>query len=170
MFLAGPFYAAAILLVVAGAQKVADPKPLVRALKTLRLPLPGPVVRLGAVAELGIGLLALLHGGVVSAAALAASYALFTGVVLLGLRRGGVLASCGCFGKRDLPPTRTHALVTGSVAVGALYVVTATPGPLHRADALLPLAFSTLALVVVGYLVLAVLPLLTLRAPARSAA
>ena len=44
-------------------------------------------------------------------------YAGFTAFVVIALRRGGVLSSCGCFGKADTPPTRAHALVTGAASV-----------------------------------------------------
>ena len=43
-------------------------------------------------------------------------YAGFTAFVVIALRRGGVLSSCGCFGRADTPPTRAHALVTGAAS------------------------------------------------------
>ena len=107
--LAGPYLASALLLVVAGAAKVRDPLPLVRALRSARLPAPVSGVRLLAAAEAVLGTTALLLGGRLTAALVAASYAAFTGFVLLVRRRGGVLASCGCFGRADTPPTTGHA-------------------------------------------------------------
>ena len=50
----------------------------------------------------------------VPALLVAASYAAFTAFVLLARSRGGVLASCGCFGRADTPPTTTHVVVTAA--------------------------------------------------------
>src|SRR5665647_3236417 len=112
MLLQGPLYAAAALLVVAGAQKVVDPAPLVRALRTTRVRVPRNAVRGVATAEVAIGLATLVWGGRAAAIGVGLSYACFTAFVLLARARGGVLASCGCFGRSDLPPTATHAVVT----------------------------------------------------------
>lgn len=162
--LAGPFLAAALLLVVAGGAKLADPLPLVRALRSARLPAPVLLVRAAAAAEVGLGLAALLTGSRATAAGVALSYAGFTGFVLLARARGGVLASCGCFGREDTPPTTAHVVVTGALAVGAGAVAVRPLGPL--ADLLpaspgagLPLLLATAALAATAYLVLAVLPL-----------
>ena len=157
MLLAGPFYAAALLLVLAGAQKAADPRPLVRAARSTGLAVPAPVVRAVAAGELLLGLAA-LAGAPGAAVGVALSYAAFTGFVLLALARGGVLASCGCFGKADVPPTRTHAAVTGALSLAALAAGGAGAVPLQ-----LPLLVATAAVAVCAYLVLAVLPLVAVR-------
>ncbi|MCW2678684.1 MAG: hypothetical protein JWM62_85, partial [Frankiales bacterium] len=60
--LAGPYLAAAALLVAAGGAKLIDPLPLVRALRSVGLPAPAPLVRAGAAAELLLGLLAAATG------------------------------------------------------------------------------------------------------------
>ena len=160
--LAGPFLAAAALLVVAGAIKVIDPAPLVRALRSLGLPhldlrRGRALVRAGAALEVGIGVAALTTGSRAAALAVAGSYALFTLVVVRGLLRGGVLASCGCFGGVDTPPTRTHAVVTAGLAAVALLVQPPAPSALT-----LPLLLAAAAVAATAYLVLAVLPLLPL--------
>lgn len=157
MFLAGPFFAAAALLALAGGQKVVDPAPLVRATKSVGLAVPPFVVRAVAGAEVVLGVAAILTGAAWTAAGVALSYAVFTAFVLLALSRGGVLASCGCFGKADVPPTRTHAFVTAGFAAAAL---TGAPGALPLE---LPLLVSTAALAVCAYLVLTALPLLASR-------
>ena len=170
--LAGPFLASAALLVVAGAGKLRSPVPLARALRLAGLPVTVPAVRVGAALEVVVGLAAVLRGSWVAAAAVAASYALFTGFVLLGLRRGGALSSCGCFGTADTPPTWTHVAVTGAFALVAGVVAVRPLGPL---PSLLgdspglggPLLVTTAAVAVTAYLVLAALPLLT---AARTAA
>lgn len=154
--LAGPYLAAALLLVLAGAQKVRDPRPLVRAARSVGLAVPAPAVRLVAALETALGLAALTTGSALVAAGVALSYAAFTAFVLLALARGGVLASCGCFGKDDTPPTRTHAAVTGALA---LVAATAPTG----AALTLALLSATVALAVTAYLALAVLPLVRLR-------
>ncbi|MCU1693272.1 MAG: hypothetical protein JWM64_2363 [Frankiales bacterium] len=153
--LAGPFLAAAALLVVAGAQKLSDPAPLVRA---LRPPGGARTVRLLAAVEVVVGLSA-GTGSRGAALAVAGSYAVFTAVVVRALLRGGVLASCGCFGRADTPPTRTHVVVTaGAVVVALLVAVDPAPVPWDVA-VLVPAA----AVAATAYLALAVLPLLPVR-------
>lgn len=163
--LAGVQLSFAALLVVAGVVKVVDPLPLVRALRSLGLPGGRRVVRMAAGAEVAIGVWVAATGSPAAATALALSYVVFTGVVVLGLRRGGVLSSCGCFGRADTPPTRLHAVLTACGAavgtVGAvrpvgdlLSLLRAQPG--HGG----PLLVTVAALASATYLAMAVLPLL----------
>ena len=161
--LAGPYLASALLLVLAGGSKLVDPLPLVRALRSARLPLPARLVRVVAAAEVVVGLAALLLGSRLAAVLLCASYLTFTGFVVLARRRGGVLASCGCFGRADTPPTTTHAVVTGTLAVVAAAVAVRPLGALP--DVLAgtpgggaPLLLATIAVAATAYLVLALLP------------
>ncbi len=165
--LAGPYLASALLLVVAGAAKVLDPLPLVRALRSARLPAPVAGVRLLAVAEAALGLAAVLLGGRVTAVLVAASYAAFTGFVLLARRRGGVLASCGCFGRADTPATTGHVVVTGALALVAAGMAVTPLGTLTEVLAAgpgagAPLVLVTVTVAVLVHGVLALLP--TLRA------
>ena len=157
--LAAPYLAAALLLVVAGVAKALDPLPLARALRTAGVPVRGPVltplVRVGAIAEAVIGASAVLQPGRFPALAVALSYAGFTAFVLRALRSGSPLASCGCFGKTDTPPTRAHVLVTGALSATALAVVVSPQGPPMG----LALLVVTAVLAYLTYLVLAVLPL-----------
>lgn len=173
--LAGPYLASAALLVAAGAAKLVDPLPLVRALRSAGLPLrqalAAPLVRLAALAELALGLVAIVTGAALAAAGVAVSYAAFTAFVLVALRRGGVLASCGCFGKADTPPTATHVVVTGALALVAGAVAARPLGPLRDLlvdgpGAGVPLLVATAAVAVTCYLVLALLPVLSPRARA----
>lgn len=152
----GVYAASAGLLAVAGAQKAVDPQPLVRALRSMRLPASKPVVRAGAVAELALGGTALLTGSRPVALLVGLSYAAFTAVVLLALRRGGVLASCGCFGKRDVPPTPAHAAVTAGFALVAL----TAPGTVGLD---VPLVLAAAATAAAAWAVMAVLPLVQVR-------
>jgi hypothetical protein len=177
--LAAPYLAAAALLVVAGVPKVADPMPLVRALRSTGLPAGGSagraLVRAFAVGEVLVGVAAVLAPGRVTAALVGVAYLAFTGFVGLALARGGVLESCGCFGKADTPPTRAHLVVTALLAVVAGTLAVAPPGgPVWTADTLTRPATSVLigfaALVaVLAHAVMAVQPLAT-PAAARSAA
>ena len=166
--LAGPYLASAALLVVAGGAKLVDPAPLVRALRSVGLPAPRLAVRAGAAGEVALGLAAALTGSALAAAGVALSYAAFTAFVLVALRRGGVLASCGCFGKADTPPTRTHVAVTAAFAGVAAAVAVRPIGPLPDLLAAqpgsgVPLLVAAAAVAGTAYLVLAVLPLLQAR-------
>lgn len=171
--LVGPLYAGAALLVLAGATKVLDPAPLRRALRSVGLTLPAAAVRAGAAAEVALGVAAVLTGSRWAALGVAVSYAAFTAFVLLALRRGGVLASCGCFGKADTPPTRVHAAVTAALALAAAGVAARPAGSLPNVLAAspgagVPLLAGVLALAVTAYLALAVLPLVDRRATVKS--
>lgn len=129
MALIGPYLAACALLVVAGAAKAARPADTARALGQLaggehwplaRLSL---LVRVGALAEAALGLAAGLLVSAPLAGTVAGSYAVFAAFVLVARARGGPLATCGCFGTPDTPPTALHAAVDGGL--GAAAVVTA---------------------------------------------
>lgn len=114
-----PFLASSALLVVAGVPKLRDPLPLVRALRGTGMPASRLLVRGVAAAEVVIGGLAIILPGSLSAALVCAAYLLFTAFVVLALHRGGVLGSCGCFGRADTVPTTAHAVLTGAAAVVA---------------------------------------------------
>jgi methylamine utilization protein MauE len=173
--MAGPYLAAAALLVVAGVPKVVDPMPLVRALRSAGLPAGRAPVRAFALAEVVVGAAALAAPGRGLAVLVAAAYLVFTAFVALALARGGVLASCGCFGKADTPPTRSHLAVTTALAGAAAALAVSPPGgPVWTADTLTRPATSVLLgfaalLAVLSHAVMAVLPLAT-PAAARSAA
>jgi hypothetical protein len=160
---AGPFLAAAGLLVVAGMPKVVDPLPLVRALRSAGLPVHRTLVRAFAVGEVVVGVAALVRPGRLPAVLVAAAYVVFTAFVVRVLTRGGVLGSCGCFGKPDTPATRTHAALTGAAALAAVLVAVDPPG-----RAWTSIDGTTVAMVglagVIGFLawqVMAVLPTTT---------
>lgn len=166
--LAGPFLASALLLVAAGATKVVDPLPLVRALHSVGVRLRKRVVRVFAAGEVLLGAAAVVIGSRLLAAGVALSYAGFTAFVALARARGGVLASCGCFGKDDTPPTRTHIAVTAAAALVAAVVAVRPLGALPdlldgQAAAGLPLLVVTAIVALLAYLVLARLPLLQAR-------
>ncbi len=121
-YLGAPYLAACLLLVLAGAPKMRDPIPLMRAIRTV-----GPYVtrrqaQTIAGAEIVVGVFGAMLPGRVTAGLVALAYAAFTGFVVLALARGGVLSSCGCFGKADTPPSRTHVVVTSGLALAAAVV------------------------------------------------
>ncbi len=150
----GLYLIACVLLVAAGLAKAARPDDTARALAAL---VPGrgmPLVRLrlavraGALAEAALGLFALALPRPVTAALVAASYLCFAGVVLAARRRGGSLATCGCFGRPDTPPTLVHVLLDLVLAIAAVVLAAAAPrqGTLvtslaHQPRAGLPLVF-----------------------------
>jgi hypothetical protein len=136
MELIGIFLVASGLLAIAGAAKAVRPEDTARALILL---LPGPLsralslkfmrraVRVGAALEAALGTTALLFPGPFTACLVAASYLLFVCVVAYAKRHGGTLATCGCFGRPDTPPTSVHLLLNIVFAATAIAVATLPP-------------------------------------------
>lgn len=163
--LAGPFIASAALLGAAGALKVARPATTARALRAVGVPGSATAVRVGAAVEVGVAGGAILAGSPPFAAAVALSYLGFAAFVLVALRRGVPLSSCGCFGGQDTPPTYGHLAFDLAAAAVALAVVLHPHGVglLHGA---LDGSFVVRALFVLltaaaawfGYVVLTLLP------------
>ncbi len=133
MELIGPYLVASALLVLAGGAKAWRPDDTARALapllpRSLRaLRRARILVRAGALAEAALGFTALVLPHPVTAALVAASYAGFAAVVALARRRGGALATCGCFGRPDTPPTMVHLLLDLALAAAAAVVAVAAP-------------------------------------------
>jgi hypothetical protein len=84
-------------------------------------------VRLLAAGEAALGVLGLAFPHRATASAVAVSYLAFTCFVLVARATGGSLATCGCFGSPDTPPTVTHAVVTLALAVASVGVALAAP-------------------------------------------
>jgi hypothetical protein len=120
--LAGPYAATAVVLLAAGVAKVVEPDDTARALVAAGLRVRGGAVRAGAVLEALLGLLALSWESPAVAAAVAGSYLAFAGFVLLAVVRRTPVASCGCFGEPDTPPTIVHVVLNLTAAVVALGV------------------------------------------------
>lgn len=130
MELIGPYLAACLLLVAAGAAKAARPGDTARAVAdTVPLPLAvlAPLVRAGAAVEGIVGTAGLAYPSPWTAGLVALSYAAFAAFVTVVLVRGGPLASCGCFGTPDTPATRLHVVVDLLLAASALWVAAAAP-------------------------------------------
>jgi hypothetical protein len=101
----------------------------------------------------------------------ALSYLAFSAFVALVLVRGGVLGSCGCFGRPDTPPTVAHLLVTLVLAASAAALAVAPPQEAvwsSLSGELLALVGFAALLAWLAYLVMAVLPATT-PAAVRSA-
>jgi hypothetical protein len=164
--LAGPFLGAAALLALGGFFKARRPGPTARALRSAGL---SPLARLArpmGMAEIVVGAGALVLGGSLLAAAVAAFYAGFAGFVALTLLRSAPVADCGCFGGTESPPTAFHlvlnlaaAAVAGAVAIGGGGGGGGLPDVL-RDQPLAGIPFLLLTAVVTGlaYAVLTVLP------------
>ena len=137
MELIGIFLIAAALLVVAGLGKVVRPDDTARALVLLgsdRSRLVDDrqrrwrwIVRTGATAEAALGLAAFAAPRPPTAALVALSYAAFACVVLVARQRGGALATCGCFGRPDTPPTLVHLVLNLVFAATAVVLAVAAP-------------------------------------------
>ena len=153
MELIGLYLIAAGLLVVAGTAKAARPNDTARAMGAL-LPSPPSLrllrygVRVGALAEAGLGVVALAFPRPATAALVALSYFCFFGVVAYARRRGGPLATCGCFGRPDTPPTALHLVIDIVLALAAVAVSAGAPSRgtlvtqlVHQPWAGLPLLF-----------------------------
>jgi hypothetical protein len=144
-----PLIVAAALLVLAGAPKVLRPRNTVGALRSVGVRVPAALVRLGGAAEAALGATVLLSGGRIPAALVAVSYLSFTAFLAVALRRGGTLASCGCLGRADTPPTVAHLVITVGLCAGAC-VAAAT-----SADALPDLTLSAASLTLLVFVSLA---------------
>jgi hypothetical protein len=151
--LIGLYLVAAGLLVVAGVGKAMRPDDTARALAVLSPGSPSlrPLrwaVRLGALAEAGLGVVAILFPRPVTAALVSFSYVCFAVVVAFARQRGGPLATCGCFGRPDTPPTLLHLVLDLALAGAAAAVAVGAPGDgslvaqlAHQPGAGLPLLF-----------------------------
>jgi hypothetical protein len=115
-----PVLAAALLLLVAGVGKLRRPSYTVGALKSIGVRTRFRSVRALGLAEVATGLAAFVAGGPVPSALIGLSYLGFTGFLVLALRKGGAVSSCGCLGRPDTPPTRTHAALTTALGIAAL--------------------------------------------------
>jgi hypothetical protein len=116
-----PFLAATVLLGGAGVAKLHRPDFTARALASAGLGFVGHrrIVRLGAVTEVLVAVAALIWPGPLTGALVALAYLAFAGFVLVALRSGWPLSSCGCFGRPDSRPTYTHVVLNTAAAAAA---------------------------------------------------
>jgi hypothetical protein len=134
-----PHAVAAVVLCVAGLAKLRTPAPAARAVGAAVA-----AVRAFAVLELGLGAWALLNGGALSSALMAALYAAFSGLTIVLWRRG---RSCGCFGSEPTPASPLQSLVSASLA---LLCVACAAASVHPAAWISGRPAGTVAILVLG--------------------
>jgi hypothetical protein len=132
MELIGLYLIGAGLLCVAGAAKALRPDDTALAMAALvpgrpPLRLVRAVVRFGALAEAALGAVAIVFPRPATAALVAVSYLAFFAVAAYARWRGGPLATCGCFGRPDTPPTALHLSI--DLALAAVAAVVAVDAP-----------------------------------------
>ena len=153
--LTAPALVVAALLALAGAQKLLDPTMTVGALRALRLPVSPLLVRGGSAVELVLGLAAITVGGARLWWLVAASYVAFAAFVLLALRRGTMIGSCGCFGREETPPHVIHVVL--DVGLAGVAVAMAIWSPAAPLEALIDRPGEAVAIVAAAVLALALL-------------
>jgi hypothetical protein len=112
---------AAVLLVLTGAAKLADPEPTMGALEAAALPARRRWAMGLGLLEVAAGVPALIWGGL-WALPVAVLYVGFAGFVAWALRLRIPIQSCGCFGRPDTPPTVFHAVFNLMVGAAAVWV------------------------------------------------
>lgn len=124
------FAAAAILLVIAGASKIASPYMAQASLSTAGLPAPLTGVRLLALCEAAIGTAALIEPSTPTAVAAALAYGVFCLFTVRLLRMAGEGIDCGCFGGTGSEVSRVHVTLNAAAfAVCVAAAIAPPPGP-----------------------------------------
>lgn len=161
--LSGVVIAAALVLVVAGAAKIARPEGTVGAIRSAGLRVPSAAVTALGAAEITLGAVVVAWAPPVATVAMAATYAGFAlfSVRLLTVRGAG--ASCGCFGQADSPVHGIHVAVNLAIA-GT--VAAATLGGRVSAVPEVPVLVAVASVVLAAALILALtlLPQLLIEA------
>jgi uncharacterized membrane protein YphA (DoxX/SURF4 family) len=130
----------ALLLIVTGTAKLRRPTDTARALAAMRLPFPGLLTQLVAIAEVTIGVGGFVVGTSTLFAAQALLYALFLAWVATAIAKDIPIASCGCLGREDTPPYVGHLILNGFgvlASVGAAITGTIPVGGFLEVAALL---------------------------------
>jgi Methylamine utilisation protein MauE len=155
---AAPFLGSALVLVAAGGAKVIRPEDTARALHVAGWRVDRNVVRAGAVGEALVGLAAIAFPGPLTGGLVAASYLAFSCFVVVAVRRGWPLSSCGCFGRPDSQPSYQHATLNAAAAAIAIWWSAAAPTGLrsvvsHQPWHGVPLLFTVLVIAGLAYAV-----------------
>jgi hypothetical protein len=127
-----PFLAATAALGLAGVAKLARPDDTARALAAAHLPHHRRLVRVGAVGEVAVAVAAVAVPGPVTGALVAVAYAAFGVFVVMALRRGWPLSSCGCFARPDARPSWQHAVLNGGASLAAAWWAAGAPARIAR--------------------------------------
>jgi hypothetical protein len=167
----GPFLAISILLAVAGSMKIYRPAYTTGALRAVGIPAGDGTVRLLGLGEVVVGIGAVVTGGPMGAAAVGLCYLGFTVFVLIALRSGTPIASCGCFGSPDTPPGIGHVVLDVVATVVAFATALVAPGPWEGMtgvglSTLVPFLLFTGATVYLLYAIVNILPQRPTRAVA----
>jgi len=117
-----PFTSAALLLAIAGVQKLRDPHSLSRALRLARLPNGTYVVRCLAAVEVVAAIGATIVHHRLLPLIVAALYLSFAVFVTSALARGLPIESCGCFGRADARPSAAHVALDAFAATISVLV------------------------------------------------
>jgi hypothetical protein len=157
------FSAAAVLLVIAGAAKIASPYMAQASLSTAGLPAPLDVVRALALGEAAVGAAALLEPSTITAALAALAYGVFCLFTLRLLRMADAGIDCGCFGGAGSEVGGVHvALNAAALAVCATAAVAPPPDlgwVLHRTPlTAIAVCVGTGAIAYASFLAFTVLP------------
>jgi len=156
--LIGTYLVACVLLVTAGAAKALRPGDTARALaamleaRSIRGARPGVLrtaVRLGALAEAVLGIVAIALPRPLTATLVGASYVAFAGVVTYARATGSPLATCGCFATPDSPATLLHVALDVLLGAAALVVASGAPHTGSIRDVLAHQPLGGVALLVV---------------------
>jgi len=124
----GPFAIATVLLAVGGFGKAVRPGDTARALDgVFTRHVPSWLVRVGGALECALGVVALVTADRWTAALVAVSYLGFAAFVTVALLRQAPIATCGCFGREESPPSLLHVGIDLGAALAAT-VVALDPG------------------------------------------
>jgi hypothetical protein len=160
----GPVVALAVLLLIAGAQKVVDPSNTSGALRAAGLPGDLALVRLLGAVEAALAAAFIVTGAPWAAVGAGVSYAGFSWFVANALIKRLPISSCGCLGAAETPPSLVH-LVVNLVAVALFALAAIIPvGPLgglwgEEMSIVMPYLLFLAAVVYFLYAALTVLPL-----------
>jgi hypothetical protein len=122
-FLAGPFLAACVLLVLSGGGKLIRPGPARAAVRAAGIPAAAAVVAAFGVAELGAGAVGAITGGG-AAVAVAACYGALV-VFAVRLLRRAPSTPCACLGSSTAVVTPSHVVLDSLAACIALVAASA---------------------------------------------
>jgi hypothetical protein len=127
-----------VLLLVAGARKLADPVPTAQALRAARLSDRYVLVRALGAGEVAVSLLVFAQGGRFAAGLLAIAYLAFAAFLLRLRGIAGSGADCGCLGARPAPVTGLHVAIDLAFAAWASVAVLLPVEPAARVLAVQP--------------------------------
>lgn len=122
-----------LLLVATGVAKLLRPGDTARALSMLGVPRSREGTFLLAMTEIAVGAAALVTGHWVALGMQTGLYAGFLAWVSVALARRIPIASCGCLGRDDTPPSWGHLILNGLAVVASLSAIQLGPVALNGA-------------------------------------